>query len=775
MKRRLLSALLVFALILGLIPNLFATSVLAEADTVPTPIVEGVCCHARKENAVSTFAARPTFRGKLIEITPQRVEDTFQYLDEMYVRKHPEAALSVYTGTEADREVLKTLAQKITAGCRTNTEKANAIDNWLRANIEYDVNTSAFASDTFYRRAGNCLSYANLMQFLLRSLGIPAVVGDGWRGNMSTNTVDLFNYEGHAWCFVLLDGEWVMYDPLWLTGGTTDREYMAKWVYFDNVEFVCPVNDSDNLPPEVLDKAKAYYCDGRTFCWSEFFLDKLGVCFNFVNNQCYTFVTNQCEPEIGGSDGWMYLYSDYDKTQMQRGEVYSDSWISYGDYTTGNAMGLTYTFPNGMTIDGAVMTLDGQDYLMYANQCLPIAADKADYWIEDGIFTLKTGYQGDFLNVPWQDNAADGMQITWDNWNPEIATVDSDGKITCHQEGFAEFMVMLIRLEQDGSQTMMGSCIMQVQVMDKQRVPSYDFIVPLGVPKVKISGVASSGQNKISWNSASGAAKYQVYRGTSKNGTYKRLITTSKLSYTDTSAKAGTKYYYYVVAVDAKGNESDISNIVVRTCDLAQPVITTKNVSSSGKIKVSWNKIDGAKEYKVYRATSKNGTYKLMKTTTGTSYTNTSAVAGKTYYYKVMAVHSNSAANSAYSGSKYRTCDLARPIVTISLNSKNKPRLVWKEISGAEKYEIYRATSKSGTYKLVKTTTSTSYTNTSAIKGKTYYYKVVAVHSKSAANSAYSLIDSITSKYCQTKGPAANRSRPPFGRLPQPACGLVSQ
>ena len=59
--------------------------------------------------------------------------------------------------------------------------------------------------------------------------------------------------------------------------------------------------------------------------------------------------------------------------------------------------------------------------------------------------------------------------------------------------------------------------------------------------------------------------------------------------------------------------------------------------------------MDGAVSYKVYRATSENGTYKLMKTTTGTSYTNTSVTAGKTYYYKVVAVANNTAANSAAS------------------------------------------------------------------------------------------------------------------------------
>ena len=65
----------------------------------------------------------------------------------------------------------------------------------------------------------------------------------------------------------------------------------------------------------------------------------------------------------------------------------------------------------------------------------------------------------------------------------------------------------------------------------------------------------------------------------------------------------------------------------------------------------------------------------------------------------------------------------------------------------ADKYEVYRATSKTGTYSLLTTTTSTAVTNTKATAGKTYYYKVKAVDAdKSAANSAYSVVASITSK-----------------------------
>ena len=264
--------------------------------------------------------------------------------------------------------------------------------------------------------------------------------------------------------------------------------------------------------------------------------------------------------------------------------------------------------------------------------------------------------------------------------------------------------------------------------------------------KLKESNVASSGKPKISWNALKDAEEYEVYRATSKNGTFKKVKTTTSKSYTDKEAKAGKVYYYMVRGVTSKGVKMPFSEVISRACDLPQPTVKVSNVASSGKIKISWAEISGAEKYEVYRATSKDGEYTRLTTVTGTSVTNTSAKAGKTYYYKVKAIHSNSSANSAYSSVVSRTCDLARPDVEVSLNSSGKPRLKWASVDGAVEYKVYRATSKDGTYSLLKTTTGTSLTNTSAKKGKTYYYKVKAIHSKSAANSAYSSVDSIKAK-----------------------------
>lgn len=67
--------------------------------------------------------------------------------------------------------------------------------------------------------------------------------------------------------------------------------------------------------------------------------------------------------------------------------------------------------------------------------------------------------------------------------------------------------------------------------------------------KVKTSGIEGL---KISWNKVSEAKKYYVYRATSKNGTYKKVATTTKLYYTDKKISQNKTYYYKVKAVNGK-------------------------------------------------------------------------------------------------------------------------------------------------------------------------------------------------------------------------------
>ena len=269
----------------------------------------------------------------------------------------------------------------------------------------------------------------------------------------------------------------------------------------------------------------------------------------------------------------------------------------------------------------------------------------------------------------------------------------------------------------------------------------------LTAPSVKTDYLISTGKPYIKWAAVAGASKYEVYRSGSKDGTYTLLGTTTATNYTDNKANAGYIYYYKVKAVNANSIKSNYSATVAATCHCARPVVKPDYLISTGKPYIKWTAVSGASKYYVYRSGSSNGTYKYVGTTTATNYTDNKANAGYTYYYKVKAVSKvSSGANSYYSVVIGATCHCARPSVKIT-TSNGSPRLTWNAVAGASQYEVYRATSKNGSYTKMFTTSNLSYTNTSAKAGTTYYYKVKAVSKvKSTANSAFSTVVSIRAR-----------------------------
>ena len=201
------------------------------------------------------------------------------------------------------------------------------------------------------------------------------------------------------------------------------------------------------------------------------------------------------------------------------------------------------------------------------------------------------------------------------------------------------------------------------------------------------------------------------------------------------------------IAEEKNTANSSLSATVAATCHCARPVVKPDYLISTGKPYIKWTAVAGASKYYVYRSGSSNGTYKYVGTTTATNYTDNKANAGYTYYYKVKAVSKvSSGANSYYSVVIGATCHCARPSVKIT-TSNGSPRLTWNAVTGASQYEVYRATSKNGSYTKMFTTSNLSYTNTSAKAGTTYYYKVKAVSKvKSTANSAFSTVVSIRAR-----------------------------
>ncbi len=146
------------------------------------------------------------------------------------------------------------------------------------------------------------------------------------------------------------------------------------------------------------------------------------------------------------------------------------------------------------------------------------------------------------------------------------------------------------------------------------------------------------------------------------------------------------------------------------------------------KIQISWGSAVNAYGYKVYRATSKYGTYKEIASTRSNTYTDKAADTGKTYYYKVRAYSTADILTvyGNYTSIYSAKTKLEAPVVKSSSTVKKKITLSWAKVSGASGYEVYRATSKNGKYSKRLTSTNTTYSNTGLVSNKIYYYKVRA-------------------------------------------------
>ena len=263
-------------------------------------------------------------------------------------------------------------------------------------------------------------------------------------------------------------------------------------------------------------------------------------------------------------------------------------------------------------------------------------------------------------------------------------------------------------------------------------------VLSLETPVPTVSNDAS-GNPTLTWKAIAGAVKYKIYRASSTYGSFQTYKTVTVPSFTDTGLALNTTYYYKVEAISANGVTACSSSPVSGTRTLGTLTATAENIAASGKIKLSWNTLTGAVKYNVYRASTKNGTYTLLKTVAASSFTDTNAKTGTKYFYKVEAIPQNPDTLSVYSAVISRTADLTAPKVTASnVAVTGKVKLSWKAVSGAIKYVVYRATDKNGKFVKIGTTANTTYICNSTKAGTAYYYKVVAVHKNTAANSAYS-------------------------------------
>ena len=246
-------------------------------------------------------------------------------------------------------------------------------------------------------------------------------------------------------------------------------------------------------------------------------------------------------------------------------------------------------------------------------------------------------------------------------------------------------------------------------------------IAMLKLSKVTVKTAVSSTGIKISWTSEKNASGYYIYRKSGK-GQYallKKVTGANTLAFNDTKVTSGVIYTYKVQAYKGTviGAGTETSRCFVGTAK-------AKTANESTGIKLSWNKVGGARSYKIYKRIG-TGKYTCIKTASSTTFTylDKAVKAGTIYTYAVKPYIGRTA--GTYVASKYVRL---RPVTAKVSAARNGVTVRWTKTAGATSYRVYRKTA-GGKYALVKKiggANALSWTDTNTAKGKTYYYYVRA-------------------------------------------------
>ncbi len=134
----------------------------------------------------------------------------------------PDVVSSYLQLPELDRRIPQ-LAQQITASADNNYDRARAVETYLRTHFGYTLQLSRtvphdpLANFLFERKQGHCEYFASSMAVMLRTLGIPSRVVNGFRTgefNDVTSQYVVRASNAHSWVEAYFPNQgWVAFDP----------------------------------------------------------------------------------------------------------------------------------------------------------------------------------------------------------------------------------------------------------------------------------------------------------------------------------------------------------------------------------------------------------------------------------------------------------------------------------------------------------------------------------------------------------------------------------
>jgi len=176
-------------------------------------------------------------------------------------------------------------------------------------------------------------------------------------------------------------------------------------------------------------------------------------------------------------------------------------------------------------------------------------------------------------------------------------------------------------------------------------------VMPPFAPGNPIATAVSDTQINITWtDNSTNETGFKIERKPGTGGVYKQIATTAAnvTSFTDTTGREGTTYYYRIRAYHAYAN-SAYSNQAFTTTPPAAPSALSTTAVSARQIKLSWTDNSAVETgFKIERSKDAINYTQVARTAANiTSYTNNGLNASTVYYYRVRAF--SASGNSPYS------------------------------------------------------------------------------------------------------------------------------
>ena len=204
---------------------------------------------------------------------------------------------------------------------------------------------------------------------------------------------------------------------------------------------------------------------------------------------------------------------------------------------------------------------------------------------------------------------------------------------------------------------------------------------------------------------------------------------------TSSDGSADFTYTYYnnvqpgtaTVTINGINNYTGIANLYfsINVKEAPQMKVTAM---PSGRLKVSWNKVSGVSGYRIFYA-PQNGSQKQVNIGSSKKTTYLTGLTRGVLYTVGLQSYVRANGQNGYSSASVQqiaTSTTQPKITSAKSTGKGKIKLTWKKVSNATAYMVYRKTSGSKKWTRVKTTKSTSFTNTGLKSGRKYTYKVIS-------------------------------------------------